>query len=171
MIFSVVCAEGFEEVRGRLGLNSGHSQRTCGPRLRLVKTCQPVPTVPSTKSELARLSMWTRHLDVRSCVAEPAPTQLSNVESCTKQQSLGVEERQQVSVQLVFLGHKQAMRTAFVDHELRILDDFCREVAGDFDRYDLIIAAMHDQCRHGDFLQILPEVGLGECAEGIIGSQ
>ncbi|MNT16126.1 hypothetical protein D3C72_1512150 [compost metagenome] len=67
------------------------------------------------------------------------------------------------------MGRRQAVRRTFIDDQLGVLDELGRSLAGSVDRHDLVVAAVHDQGRHGDFLQVGREVRLGKLLDAIVG--
>lgn len=79
------------------------------------------------------------------------------------------KESQQVGVNAVLQGRSETMRCAGVIDRLGVLhqshDLFCRIV----NRHDLIVLAVHEQCRHVDPLQVFGEIGLGKSFDAFIG--
>jgi len=60
---------------------------------------------------------------------------------------------------------------AVIDQKLSLWDDLGGQLRGDFDRHDLVVAAVHHQDRHVDLLQVLAEVGLRESPECVVGGE
>src|SRR5687768_8022689 len=74
----------------------------------------------------------------------------------------GFGERQQVRVEAVLVRVGDAVRRAFVDDELAVLDQLRRGAAGRVDRHDLVVVAVDDQRGHVEALQGFGEAGSGE---------
>ena len=79
----------------------------------------------------------------------------------------GLEECEQVGVDLVLVGRAQAVRQARIDFQRGAFDDLGREHGRGADRHDLIVVAVHDERRHVELLEILGEVGLGEGLDAV----
>ena len=75
---------------------------------------------------------------------------------------LRFDERKQVSIDAFGLRRDHAVGVVLVRFQRAVLEEFGREWTGSLIGYDLVVFAMHDQNRHGDFLKILCEVGLRE---------
>src|SRR5690242_21952755 len=74
----------------------------------------------------------------------------------------GLGEGQQVRVEAVLVRVGDAVRRAFVDDQLAVLDQLRRRAAGSIDRHDLVVVAVDDQRGHVEALEVFGEVGLGE---------
>src|SRR5665647_3953225 len=64
-------------------------------------------------------------------------------------------------------GRADAVWRARIDLQRSTFDDLGREQGRGADRYDLVVVAMHDQCRHVEFLEIFREVRLGKGLDAI----
>nr|GEU28259.1 hypothetical protein [Tanacetum cinerariifolium] len=80
----------------------------------------------------------------------------------------GLQEGQQVGVELVLVGGGQAVRRAFVHHQLGVLQQLGRGAARRVDRHDLVVVAVHHQHRHVDFFQVGREVGFRELLDAVV---
>ena len=56
----------------------------------------------------------------------------------------GPDERQQIGVELILVGGSDAVRSARVDLEDRILHQLGRRNGRGADRHDLVVVAVHD---------------------------
>src|ERR1039457_2461946 len=79
----------------------------------------------------------------------------------------GLEECQQVGIELLFVSLGQAMGCACIDLQSRVLDEFRRGKRSGANRYDLIVIAVNDQRWHVKFLEVICEVRLGERLDAV----
>src|ERR1019366_8959940 len=79
----------------------------------------------------------------------------------------GLEECQQVGIELLLVSLGQAVGCACIDLQSRVFDEFRRGKSGGADRYDLVVIAVKDQCWHVEFLEVFGEVRLGECLDAV----
>src|SRR5271169_142904 len=73
-----------------------------------------------------------------------------------------VDEREQIGIHLVLKRRAQTMRRAVVDLQRRALDELGLKLAGVRERHDLVVAALYDERRNIELLQVLGLIGLGE---------
>src|ERR1700692_1950262 len=83
--------------------------------------------------------------------------------------ALGLEKRQELSVDLVLECRAHAVRRAFVNLETCILDQLGGKHRGSADRNDLIVVAVYDQRRHVDLFEILGEVRFRKGFDAVVG--
>src|SRR6266705_1716392 len=76
-------------------------------------------------------------------------------------------ESQQVGVNRFSLRGRHAVREAFVSLQRPVLQQLCRQWCGVGIRNDLIVVAVHHQDRHGDLLEVISKIGLGESNDAI----
>src|ERR1035437_7873135 len=79
----------------------------------------------------------------------------------------GLEECQQVGIELLLVSLGQAMGCARINLQSRVLDEFRRGKTSGADRHDLVVVAVHDEGGHVEFLEVLGEVRLGECLDAV----
>src|ERR1019366_461480 len=79
----------------------------------------------------------------------------------------GLEECQQVGIELLLVSLGQAMGCACIDLQSRVLDEFRRGKRSGANRYDLIVIAVNDQRWHVEFLEVFGEVRLRECLDAL----
>ena len=65
----------------------------------------------------------------------------------TTNQDLTLQKRQQVFIQLILMGHGEAMRTIFIHLQFRTGDHLRRHFTGGGKRHNLIVAAVDHQRR------------------------
>src|ERR1019366_203481 len=79
----------------------------------------------------------------------------------------GLEECQQVGIELLLVSFGQAMGCTCIDLQSRVFDEFLRGKSRGADRYDLVVIAVKDQCWHVEFLEVICEVRLGERLDAV----
>src|ERR1039457_6172493 len=79
----------------------------------------------------------------------------------------GLEECQQVGIELLLVSLGQAMGCACIDLKSRVFDEFGRGKSRGADRYDLVVVAVNDQRWDVEFLEVFGEVRLGECLDAV----
>ena len=67
----------------------------------------------------------------------------------------GLEECQQVGIELRLVSLGQAVGCACIDLQSRVLDEFRRGQRRGPDRHDLVVIAVEDQCRHVEFSELV----------------
>src|ERR1035437_4534205 len=72
----------------------------------------------------------------------------------------GLEECQQVGIELLLVSLGLAMGCACIDLQSRVYDEFCRGKSRGADRYNLVVVAVNDQRRDVEFLEVFGEVRL-----------
>src|SRR5262245_45937044 len=77
-------------------------------------------------------------------------------------------ELEQVGVESVLERGRESVPRAFVDLELRLLDDLRGLERGSGDRHDLIVVTVDDQRRNVDLLQVLGQIGLREDLDAVV---
>src|SRR5215213_2696828 len=82
--------------------------------------------------------------------------------------TLALDECENVSVELVRLGLRQAVWAARIDLDLGALDDLRSLFRRRLDRNDLVVIAMDHERRLVDLLEILCVVDLGEFTDAVI---
>src|SRR5450759_4756765 len=87
----------------------------------------------------------------------------------TGKASSGLEECQQIGVELVLVRVREAMGCARVDLQGRVLPQFRRTERRVADRHDLVVIAVNDQRGHVELLEVFGEVRLGECLDALEG--
>jgi len=81
---------------------------------------------------------------------------------CSEISNLCLDEREQISVDLVLVRRAHAVRQARVDFQRGALDDLGRKHGRGADRHDLVVVAVHDEGRHVELIEILGEIRLGK---------
>jgi hypothetical protein len=82
---------------------------------------------------------------------------------------LGPQEAQQVSVDLILMRGRKAVRCTRIVDFLRAPDESGRLHRRVLDGNDLVVLAVHDQGRDIDLLEVLGEIGLGEGLDAFVG--
>ena len=82
---------------------------------------------------------------------------------------LGPQEGQQISVDLILMRGREAVRCTRIVDFLRATDESGRLHRRVLDGNDLVVLAMHDQGRDIDLLEVLGEIGLGEGLDAFVG--
>jgi hypothetical protein len=82
---------------------------------------------------------------------------------------LGPQERQQISIHLILMRSRDAVRCTWIVDFLRALDESGRLRCRVLDRDDLVVLAVHDQSRDIDLLEVLGEIGLREGLDALVG--
>src|SRR5580693_6747517 len=82
--------------------------------------------------------------------------------------SLLLQPGQQVGVDDVGVRGGHAVRVAVVGLQGPVLDQLGRQGAGVGVGHDLVVVAVHDQDGHGDLLEVVGEVGLGEGDDPVV---
>ena len=83
--------------------------------------------------------------------------------------SLGLQEGQQVGVELFLVRAAEAMGRARIDFQGGVLDDLRGEHGRVADRHDLVIVTVDDQGRNVEPLEVFRHVRLGEGLDAIEG--
>ena len=78
-----------------------------------------------------------------------------------------LEEGEQVGVDPIFMGRAQAVRRTFVDLQLSVSDQLGGEQGRGADRHDLVIVAMHDECRDVELPEVFREVRFGKGLDAV----
>src|ERR1035437_2066504 len=79
----------------------------------------------------------------------------------------GLEECQQVGIELLLVSLGQAMGCASIDLQSRVFDEFGRGKSRGADRYDLVVVTVNDKRWHVEFLEVFGEVRLGERLDAV----
>ena len=79
----------------------------------------------------------------------------------------GLEECQQVGIELLLVSLGQAMGCACIDLKSRVFDEFGRGKSRGADRYDLVVVAVNDQRWDVEFLEVFGEVRLRERLDAV----
>jgi hypothetical protein len=82
---------------------------------------------------------------------------------------LGPQEGQQISIHLILMRSRDAVRCTRIVDFLRALDESGRLRCRVLDRDDLVVLAVHDQSRDIDLLEVLGEIGLREGLDALVG--
>src|SRR5215218_3319801 len=82
---------------------------------------------------------------------------------------LGPQEGQQISIHLILMRGRKAVRCTWIVDFLRPLDESGRLGCRVLDRDDLVVLAVHDQSRDIDLLEVLGEIGLREGLDALVG--
>jgi hypothetical protein len=82
---------------------------------------------------------------------------------------LGPQEGQEISIHLILMRSRDAVRCTRIVDFLRALDEPRRLRCRVLDRNDLVVLAVHDQSRDIDLLEVLGEISLRECLDALVG--
>src|SRR6516165_707883 len=90
--------------------------------------------------------------------------------SCVVRQLLSrLDEREQVGVDPILMRRREAVRRTGVVDLHSSLDQLGRLPRRVLNGNDLVIFAVHDQCRDVEFFEVLGEVGLGKGLDALVG--
>src|SRR3712207_695222 len=81
---------------------------------------------------------------------------------------LGPQERQQISVDLILMRGRKAVRCTWLVDFLRAPDESGRLYRRVLERNDLVVLAVHYQGRNVDLLEVLSEIGLREGLDAVV---
>src|SRR6478736_4145157 len=80
----------------------------------------------------------------------------------------GLQEREQVGVELVFAGVTEAVGAARVNEKLGPRHELRRQIRAVRDRHDLVVVAVDNERRHVELLEILGKVGFREGLDAVV---
>src|ERR1035437_4590358 len=84
-----------------------------------------------------------------------------------RRRTSGLEECQQVGIELLLVSLGQAMGCACIDLQSRVFDEFRRGKSRGADRHDLFVVALNDHRLYVEFLEVFGEVRLGERLDAV----
>src|SRR5674476_1255125 len=80
-----------------------------------------------------------------------------------------LKKRQKIGVELFLMRFGQAMGSAWVYLQGRVLDEFRGGQSRGADRHDLVVVAVNNQRRHVEFLEVFGKIRLGERLDAVKG--
>src|SRR5258706_14295470 len=96
----------------------------------------------------------------------PRPKKQGHLSRCRR--LLPRDEGKQISVDLILVRGRHAMRKTGIEFRCGILKQLGGKRPSISEGHDLVILSMHHQCRHIDLFEILGEVGFRKCLDTVV---